>query len=167
MKKPTSYNSQSWQTRLFSKLEEKPSIMLVSTDSFIQFLPIDGPEDISFENFKQLMNQVNGDFEYPKDITLEVVTAVNLSSIADVAITAFIDEDGVDKNLPLNAAATAFVGQPILGPAIFINSALYLAHEEEDSASGICTEDQELKELEENLFHPGSNGDEYTEDSDE
>lgn len=89
-------------------------------DGMMEIISIESPSDFTFANFKEWMGLDSSDL-------LEMVEAINLTMIADVSIAVFVDEEGLLKSLPHNEVASAFAGQPLVGPALFINADLFRA----------------------------------------
>lgn len=124
------HNSNAFERAMFNEAKSPPEFaaMVIAPCGDVSFFPITCEEDCSFASFKAQMG-------LPESSLLERIEAALFTMIADTSILCFVDEEGLLNDSLPNKCASVFAGQPIVGPALFINrQAFYYFKVERDMA---------------------------------
>lgn len=112
--------------------------LIVQPDGTCELVPLQAADDFTFDRFKFAMGLERGDL-------LQEIDAITLSMITDVDMMCLVDEEGLIKQMEYNESASAFCGQSVVGPALFINRALFESFDAEHIADTISAALDEME----------------------
>lgn len=115
----TNYKSVSALRSRLNGVHPSWACLKVTPSAEVEVVCLENPGAFSFDNLREILG-------FDSDTLLESVEAMNLSLFTDCHMMAYVDEEGLIKDLEYNELASFLVGQNIHGPAVFLNSELVL-----------------------------------------